>query len=64
VLIKTPKYIYIIEIKIDSTPEVALEQIEAKGYATPFLTDGRKLVRVGVNFATKSRTVEEWKAVE
>jgi hypothetical protein len=64
VLIKTPKYIYIIEIKIDSTPEAALEQIETKGYATPFLSDGRKLVRVGVNFATKSRTVEEWKAVE
>jgi hypothetical protein len=64
VVIKTPKYIYIVEIKIDATPEVALAQIEAKGYATPFLTDGRKLVRVGVNFATKSRTVEEWKAVE
>jgi hypothetical protein len=63
VVIKTPKYIYIVEIKIDATPEVALAQIEAKGYATPFLADGRKLVRIGVNFSTKSRTIEAWKAV-
>jgi hypothetical protein len=63
VIIKTPKYIYIVEIKIDATPDVALAQIEAKGYATPFLADGRKLVRIGVNFSTKSRTIEEWKAV-
>jgi hypothetical protein len=61
VIIKTPKYIYIVEIKIDATPEVALAQIEAKGYATPYLADGRKLVRIGVNFSTKSRTIEEWK---
>jgi hypothetical protein len=63
VIIKTPKYIYIVEIKIDQAPDVALAQIEAKGYATPFLADGRKLVRIGVNFSTKSRTIEEWKAV-
>jgi hypothetical protein len=64
VVIKTPKYIYIVEIKIDATPEVALAQIEAKGYATPYLSDGRKLVRIGVNFSTKSRTIEEWKMEE
>jgi hypothetical protein len=61
VVIKTPKYIYVIEIKIDRAPEVALAQIEEKGYATPYLADGRKLVRLGVNFSTKTRTVEEWK---
>jgi hypothetical protein len=63
VIIKTPKYIYIVEIKIDATPDVALAQIEAKGYVTPYLADGRKLVRIGVNFSTTSRTIEEWKAV-
>jgi hypothetical protein len=64
VVIKTPRYIYVVEIKIDSTPQVALAQIEAKGYATPFLADGRKLVRVGVNFSTRTRTIEEWETVE
>jgi hypothetical protein len=64
VVIKTPKYIYIVEIKIDSNPEVALAQIEEKGYATPFLADGRKLFKIGVNFSTASRTIEAWKVEE
>jgi hypothetical protein len=49
-----------VEIKIDARPEVALAQIEAKGYATPFLADGRRLVCIGVNFSTATRTIEEW----
>jgi hypothetical protein len=64
VVIKTPKYIYIVEIKIDATPDVALAQIEAKGYATPYLADERKLVKIGVSFSTQSRTIEEWRVVE
>jgi hypothetical protein len=60
VVVKTPKYIYVIEIKIDSTPEAALQQIEDKGYATPYLTDGRELVKLGVNFSTDSRTIDRW----
>jgi hypothetical protein len=64
VVIKTPKYIYIVEIKIDAMPDVALAQIEAKGYATPYLADERKLVKIGVSFSTQSRTIEEWRVVE
>jgi hypothetical protein len=63
VVIKTPKYIYIVEIKIDAMPDVALAQIEAKGYATPYLADERKLVKIGVSFSTQSRTIEEWRVV-
>jgi hypothetical protein len=60
VVIKTPKYIYVVGIKIDSTPEVALQQIEAKGYATPYLADGRTVIRLGVNFSTATRTLSAW----
>jgi hypothetical protein len=60
VVVKTWKYIYVIEIKIDSTPEEALRQIEERGYAAPYLTDGRKVVKVGVNFSTSTRTVDRW----
>jgi hypothetical protein len=63
VTIFTPKYIYVVEIKIDSTPDVALQQIEDKGYASPYVTDNRKLVKVGVNFSTATRTITEWKSV-
>jgi hypothetical protein len=60
IVIQTPKYIYIAEIKIDSTPEAALAQIDDKGYATPFLTDGRQIVRLGINFSTQTRTIDRW----
>jgi hypothetical protein len=60
VVVKTPKYIYVIEIKINATPEAALQQIEDKGYATPYLTDGREVVKLGVNFSTDTRTIDRW----
>jgi hypothetical protein len=60
VVVKTPKYIYVIEIKINATPEAALQQIEDKGYATPYLTDGREVVKLGVNFSTNTRTIDRW----
>jgi hypothetical protein len=63
VVVKTPKYIYVIEIKIDATPEAALQQIEDKGYATSYLTDGREVVKLGVNFSTDTRTIDRWLTV-
>jgi hypothetical protein len=59
-VIKTPKYIYVVEIKIDSSAEAALKQIDDKGYATPYLTDGRQLIKLGVNFSTETRTISSW----
>jgi hypothetical protein len=64
VVIHTPKYIYIIEIKLNSSPEAALQQIDDKQYAAPYLTDGRKIVKLGVNFSTETRTIKEWKRGE
>jgi hypothetical protein len=61
VVIKTPKYIYVVEIKIDSTADAALQQIDEKGYATPYLADGRKVIKLGINFSTETRTISEWK---
>ena len=60
-LIETPKFIYIIELKYDSSPEEALRQIEEKGYADRFATDSRKLFRIGVSFSSEKRRIEGWK---
>jgi hypothetical protein len=64
VVITTPMYLYVVEIKIDSTPEVALSQIDEKGYAVPYLTGPRKVIKVGVNFSTMEKTLSDWKVVE
>ena len=63
ILIKTKDYVYIIEIKTDSTPDEALAQIEEKGYARPFADDRRRIFRVGVNFSTANRRIDGWKVI-
>lgn len=55
-----PQSIYVIEIKLDHTAAEALQQIEAKGYAEPYMADGRKIVKVGINFSSKERNITEW----
>jgi hypothetical protein len=61
IIVSTPQYLYIIEVKLDSSPDAALRQIEEKQYAVPFLTEGKQIVKLGVNFSSKQRTINEWK---
>ena len=63
-LLQTKDYIYIVELKIDNTADAALQQIEDKGYAKPFVDDPRKLFKIGVSFSTANRRIEEWKVAE
>ena len=58
--IKTDKYLYIIELKLDKSARDALNQINEKNYALPFAADGRKVIKIGINFSTKTRTISEW----
>ena len=55
-----PDTIYVFEFKQKGTAKKALEQIDDKGYAIPYKTDGRKIVKIGVLFNTKSRTIADW----
>lgn len=61
ILLKTDTAIYVMELKIDGNVDETLRQIDDKGYAIPYETDGRKVVKVGINFSTKERTITEWK---
>jgi hypothetical protein len=60
IVVKTRKYIYVIEVKLDSTPAIALEQLEAKQYAVPYAMDNKELVKLGVNFSSETRTIDAW----
>ena len=51
-ILKTDKYIYIMEFKRDSSAQAAMQQIKDKDYAKPFKLDGRKIILVGANFAS------------
>ncbi len=61
IIMDTADYVYVIEIKRDQSPEVALRQIEEKGYEKPFLASGKKIIRLGINFSSKTRSVDGWK---
>lgn len=63
IFLQTEGYIYIIEIKTDSSADDALAQIEAKGYAKAFAADSRKIFKIGINFDKESRRIGEWKVV-
>ena len=54
------EYVYIFEFKMDGTAREALEQIEKNSYAKPYLADKRKVICIGVNFSSVTRTVEDW----
>ena len=60
-LIETDDFIYVIELKYDSSSEEALRQIEEKGYVRRFSTDPRRLFRIGVSFSSASRRIGSWK---
>ncbi len=60
VVMQTKDYVYIIELKVDQTAEVALRQIEEKGYAEAFSQDPRKLYRIGINFNSGRRLIDDW----
>ena len=61
IVVQTPDYIYILELKINQTADAALQQIEDKGYAQPFAGDPRRLFKVGINFSTATKLIDDWK---
>ena len=56
-----PDTIYVMELKTGDSAQHALDQIDARGYATSYRTDGRRVVEVGIRFDIDKFTVEEWK---
>ena len=59
-VVKTDRYIYVMEFKLNGSAEEAIRQINEKGYAAPFASDGRTLYKIGVNFSNEIRGIEGW----
>ena len=57
---KTPKYIYVFEFKLNGTAEEALQQIDDKGYLIPYQADGREVIKLGVEFSKEERNISRW----
>lgn len=59
-----PDTVYVFELKVDKTADEALQQIDDKGYMIPYEAAGKRLVKIGISFDSKSRTIAEWKIRE
>ena len=59
-IVETDDYIYIFEFKRDKSAGEALKQIEDMGYAKPYAADKRTLLKIGVNFDAKERSISGW----
>ncbi len=60
IVIQTKDYIYLMELKVDTPAEKAIEQIESKDYAKAFAADERKLYKIGVSFSSETRSISEF----
>ena len=62
-VVECPNYVYVIEFKMNSSAEAALQQIEEKGYTKPYAADPRTVICLGINFSSQTGTLDGFKAV-
>ena len=64
VVVQMPDTTYIFELKVNGSAQEALDQIDRKGYATPYRTEGRKVVKIGIQFDRDTMTVGDYLVAE
>ena len=55
-----PTAVYVFELKYDGSAEDAIKQIDDKGYLIPYSAEGKRLIKVGVNYDSTQRTIGDW----
>ena len=61
VVLRTATTLYVIELKLDKSADVAMQQIDLKNYPERFALCGLPVVKVGINFDTEKRTISDWR---
>ena len=60
VVMRTANTLYLMELKINSTADAAMKQIEEKDYCKRFSRINQRVAKVGINFSTDKHTITEW----
>ena len=60
VVMETEDTLYLIELKLNKSAQVAMQQINLKQYGQRFARCGKPIVKVGVNFDAKKGNIEDW----
>ena len=61
VLLRTDRYVYVMELKLNGTAADAIAQIDSRDYTLPFRADCRKVFKIGISFSKTTRNIDDWK---
>ena len=59
-LVETDSHVYILEYKLDKSPQEALAQIRRKRYYRAAWESGKQVVGIGVQFSSQTKNIEAW----
>lgn len=59
-VIKTRRYIYLFEFKVNKTAAAGMKQINDKAYADKYRYDNRKLFKIAINYNTTKRNIDDY----
>jgi hypothetical protein len=59
-VVRTDKYVYVMEFKLNQSADKAMRQIADKHYADSYLGGPQQVFRIGVNFAEETRNIADW----
>ena len=62
IVAKNPEMVCVFELKVDEPVDKAFVQIRKKGYAEPYLADGRPIWLIGLSFDSKTRRLVDYAA--
>ena len=60
-VLRTATHLYLFELKLNQSTDVAMKQIDLKEYAKRFALCGLPIVKVGINFDVETHTIKDWK---
>ncbi len=61
-MVQTPKFLYLMEFKLDEPAENAIEQIKKRDYIQSYINVEKTIYLVGIGFSQKERNVAAWEA--
>lgn len=59
-VVRTDRYVYVMEFKLHGSAEEAISQIHEKAYALPFRSEGKEIILIGASFSADTRCLDSW----
>ena len=60
-VLRSKTHLYLFELKLNQSSDVAMKQIDLKEYPKRFALCGLPIVKVGINFDMEKHTITDWK---